>query len=386
MPVLEESLSRRLDALSSDIAAAADEADRQRTVPAGLIDSMKEAGLFRIWLPKEIGGEMLGLTDMALLAEAISRLDGSIGWTFTIGSTGAAFAGHLPPARVREVFEDPGAVVAGSVVPRGEAAVVDGGYRVSGHWPLASGCMHTTWLIANSRITENGAPRMLPNGMPDMRGVLIPTSACQIIDTWNSPGLRGTGSHDFRTEDQFVPADRSVAFGFAPPLREEPLYQLPLPVLLAFPLGAVSLGIARASLDAFEALAAGGRTPSRGNVEIRSRASVQGDVGRAEASLAAARAFYYEMADELTDAAGRGPPLSDDIEARRLLAATKAVDVAREVTSSMFLLGGSSSVLAPNALERCFRDAHAVAQHFGVAPMNWETAGRHFLKVPMAQM
>ncbi len=383
MPTLPDNLRQRLDALSKDITASADEAEQQRTVPRSLIDEMRKAGLFRLWLPQELGGEMVDLTTMLLAVEAISRRDGSIGWTFMIGSSGCAFFGLLPDDEGREVFGDPDTIIGGSILPRGLSSAVEGGYSVSGQWPLASGCKHTTWLMANARVVENGSPRLLPNGAAEQRGIFMPSSAAQILDTWNSPGLRGTGSHDFRVEGQFVPQERGFVFGAFTPQRAEHLYQVPLTVLLGYPIAAVALGVARASLDAFEGLASAGRTPSRGAVEIRSRASVQAQVAQAEASLAAARTFFLEVAEEIFDAAGSGSPLSESLMARRMLAANQVADVAREVTSTMFLLGGSSSVQAPNKLERCFRDAHAVAQHIAVAPANWESAGRHFLGLPM---
>ncbi len=344
---------------------------------------MKLSGFFRLWVPEEHGGSMVDLPTMATFVEALSRLDGAVGWTVMIGATGGAFAGQLPPDRVQEVFGDPNTIIGGSVIPRGQADAVDGGYQVSGRWPFASGCLHATWLLGNSRVMENGEPVVLPNGMPAMRAMLAPSESCDIIDTWRSPGLRGSGSHDFAMSEVFVPAERTVAFGPGRPVRSEQLYQLPVPVLLGYPIGSVALGITRASIDAFEEIASGGRTPSLSRVEIRSRASIQAEVGHCEAKLAAARSFYFEVAEELFESAGSGDQLTEALNVRRMLAANQAVDIAREITSSMFHLGGSSVMDAPNTLERCFRDAHVVAQHVAVAPPNWEAAGRHYLGLPL---
>ncbi|HEX5370098.1 MAG TPA: acyl-CoA dehydrogenase family protein [Dehalococcoidia bacterium] len=379
---LPRTIYESLEGLRPDIRAAAAEAEELRTVPPALVERMKQAGFFRLWVPEEYGGQMVDMSTMAAFIDALAQIDGGIAWTVMIGTTGGAFAGQLPPDRVREIFADPNTIIGGSVIPRGQADVVDGGYRVSGRWPFASGCLHTTWLLGNSRVMDNGQPSLLPNGAPAVRAMLAPRNEFEILDTWRSPGLRGSGSHDIQVSGIFVPGDRTVAFGPGRPVRSEPLYQLPIPVLLGFPIGAVALGLTRASIDAFEALASSGCTPSLSGVEIRSRASIQGEVGRCEAALAAARSFYFEVAQELSDSMATGDPLPQALNVRRILAASHASDVARDVTSRMFQLGGSSVMEAPNTLERCFRDAHVVAQHMVVAPATWESAGRHYLGPP----
>ena len=381
--VLPQDIRDALEELTPDIASASDQAEEQRTVPRELIEALRQRSFFRLWVPEEFGGRMVDLTAMAGLVEQLSRIDGAVGWTVMIGATGAAFAGHLPQDRAEEVFGDPTTIVGGSVIPRGQAESVDGGFTVSGRWPFASGCLHATWLLGNSRVLTNGEQTLLPSGSPVLRAMIAPREDCQILDTWRSPGLRGTGSHDFMMERIFVPSDRTVAFGPVPPVRTERLYQLPIPVLLGYPIAAVALGLARASIDSFEALASAGRTPSLSRVEIRSRASIQAEIGRAEAGLAAARALYYEVAEELYDATTTGDPLPETLNVRRILAASHAAEVAREITSKMFQLGGSSVMDAPNVLERCFRDAHVVAQHVAVAPPTWEAAGRHYLGLPV---
>ena len=381
---LPEPIQASIDSLCDAITEAADDAQQLRHVPPSLVESFRKAGLFRLWLPGEVGGGPLDFTTMLLLAESVSTLDGSIGWVLTIGATSAAFAGMLTPHAMQRVFERPDAVVGGSIVPRGTATVVEGGYRVSGQWPLASGCQHTTSLVAMAQVTDNGEVRTRGDGAPEVRGMVLPTRECQIFDNWDAPGLRGTGSHDFKVDDLFLPTEMTIA-PWEPSLRTEPLYRLPVEVLLAYPIAAVALGIARGSLDTFEGMARAGRKPSRSTVEVRSRTSVQAEVAKAEAALQAARSFYFEVADELYAAAERDQPLNDAMTARMLLARARAAAIAKEVTDSMFQLAGSAAIYAPNRLERNFRDAHVAAQHGSVAPSQWERAGRHFLGLEMGR-
>src|SRR5207244_5707152 len=128
-----------------------------------------------------------------------------------IGATSGVAAAYLPADAAREIYGPADVVTGGVFAPHGRAVVTDGGYRVTGRWPFASGCEHCAWLMGGSVVVENGTPRLLPNGMPDSRLMLFPATEARIIDTWTVSGLRGTGSHDIAVDDVFVPASRSLS-------------------------------------------------------------------------------------------------------------------------------------------------------------------------------
>src|SRR5262249_51962673 len=132
--------------LAPQIHACADEIERSRRLPLPLVDAMAQAGLFRLWIPRSLGGEETDPMTLVRVVEEISRADGATGWSLGIGGEYGAFGGYLSADAAREIYgSDPLVRTAGALRPFGNAVVVDGGYRVTGRWPLGSGCQHSGW-------------------------------------------------------------------------------------------------------------------------------------------------------------------------------------------------------------------------------------------------
>jgi alkylation response protein AidB-like acyl-CoA dehydrogenase len=299
-----------------------------------------------------------------------------------IGTEGSAFAAYLPQETARELFAPAHTVVAGSFQPKGVATPVAGGYRVSGVWPLASGCAHATLVVGVCRVMEAGGARTDPNGVPDLQVCVMPASECEILDTWYSAGLRGTGSSDFRVTDAFVPQDRCFSLAQGPAAEPGSLYGAPLPVLFALPVSAVGLGIARAAIEAFLELAAD-KVRLGGSAALAQDGLVQATVGRAEAQLRSARAFALDVAEEMRRSTAAAGQISPEATALVALAAAHAAESATAVVTMLFKVAGASAIYASSRLERCFRDVHMVTQHRATNVFNFETVGRHFLGVDL---
>jgi alkylation response protein AidB-like acyl-CoA dehydrogenase len=311
--------------------------------------------------------------------EALARGDGAAGWCVAIAATSGLLLGYLPPAAAAEVFATPETVLGGVFAPRGRAVPVEGGFRVSGRWPFASGCQHCDWLMGGCLVeAEAGSLRVLPSGAPDVRLLLAPAAEVEIHDTWHVAGLRGTGSHDISFADLLIPAERSASVFSDPPVQPGPLYLFPLFGLLAVAIGAVSLGIARGALDEFVLMAAE-KTPMGSRRRLAERATAQAEVARAEASLRAARGLVLNaVEDAFAVARERGEvPVAERMGLR--LAATHAAAAGAEVAAVAYRLGGGSALYDSSPLQRRFRDAHAATQHMLVAPATWELAGRLLL-------
>ena len=355
-----------------------DEAEQSRRMPRPLFESLRDAGFFRLWLPRRLGGPEVDMTTLILVVEELSRLEGATGWNVMIGAEGSAIAAYLPEETAREMIAPRQAVVAGSFQPKGDAIPVEGGYRISGTWPLASGCAHATVVAAVCRIIERGRPRPGPDGTPDLQVVLIPATQCEVLDTWYSAGLRGTGSNDVRVKDVFIPENR--CFSLAHGVASEPgsLYGATIQLLFALPVAAVGLGIARATIDAFIEIAAG-KVRLGASSALAEDGLVQTTVGRAEAQLRSARAFLLAVAGQMTRSTGSEGRISHEMTPLVLLAAAQAAETATEVVTMLFKLAGSSAIYASSRLERCFRDVHMVTQHRSTNVFNFETAGRHLL-------
>lgn len=364
--------------LGPTIMGMRDEIERERRLPAPLFEQLRDLGFFSLLLPRSFGGLELSLTDYIKVVEAVSRLDSSVGWCVTIGGGAPAWlSGFLPEAVARRIFVEDRSLVSGALGPIGRAVPVPGGYRMTGHWPFGSGIMHSVWTASGCVVMDGDAPRRKADGAPDTRILFAPTTAVEIIDTWYVSGLRGTGSHDYRVTDVFVPESHAVALG-QDPVVPGPLYALPPPTVFGTTIAAVPLGIARAALDTVRQMSAG-KTPRIGAALLRDRPVVQAAIGRAEAQLRAARAFLFEACEEACSAASNGMPVTLEQRAAVRLALAQAGEAAKGVVQIAYDIGGGTSVYDSCPLQRCFRDVHTASQHLQVQGVGFETAGRVLL-------
>jgi len=368
-------------ALAGPIAVAAPAIEDARRIPPALVRDIARAGLFRMLVPESVGGLEVDPASMLDVLEELARADGSAGWTVMIGATTGVIGAYLPEAAAREIFGNPESVSGGVFHPRGRALIADGGYRVSGRWPLASGCQHCAWLLGGCVILENGKPRLRADGSPEVRMTIFPAADVQIIDTWNVSGMRGTGSHDIAVEDLFVPHARSVWFSTDAPQRGGALYAFPVFGLLALGIAAVALGIARGAIEDFQAIA-GKKVATGSRRPVAERSATQAQVARATALLGACRAYVHETVREVWDAARAGEPITLEQRARLRLAATQAVRDAAQTVDLMYEAGGASAIYADSPLQRRFRDVHVATQHVLVAAPTYELAGRILLGQP----
>jgi len=330
-------------------------------------------------VPRALGGGEVDPATMIETIETIAAADGAAGWSAMIGATSGVASAYLAEEAAREIYgSDPEAVSGGAFAPLGKATVVDGGYRVTGRWPFASGCEHCAWLMGGSVVLAGGQPRLLPSGMPDNRLMLFPAAAVRIIDTWDVAGLRGTGSHDIAVDDCFVPAARSLSLISDQPRARGPLYAFPVFGLLALGIAAVALGIARRALDELLALA-GAKTPTGSRRLLAERPVIQAEVARAEATLGAARAFLAETVGGAWERAQAAGAIEIRERARLRLAATHATLASACAVDLAYGAGGGTAVYAASPLQRCFRDIHVATQHVMVAPATLELAGRILL-------
>jgi indole-3-acetate monooxygenase len=372
----EESVPAAIERIRPVIEEHRDEAENERRLSAEVVAAMDGEGLFKLWLPKEYGGAELDLSTYLKTVEELTRIDSATGWTFANMATGAMQAALLPEAGAAEVYGH-GDLTAGSITPRGRAVPVEGGYRVSGRWPLASGCHHAVWIGGNCLIFDGDAPRMDPHGAPDFKLMFFPAADCTILDTWYSTGMRGTGSADFTVEDVFVPEHRMFSLFTAQSRLPGALYKIRIEMLFLTALSNVSLGIARAAIDAFVELAKE-KTPTLSQTGLAARPTIHAEVARSEALYQSARAYMHEVAREMTAAAWTAGAVPDETEARRRLACNNAAEASEKVVDMMYRLGGVSSIYSGHRLDRCLRDIHTVNQHLAVSPVWWEKTGQSY--------
>jgi indole-3-acetate monooxygenase len=377
-PADAASLLQAARELAPKIDGARPDIERDRQIPAELVDAMGAAGLFSLWLPKALGGPELDLVDYVRVVEELARADGSVAWCATVASCHSRIAGYLQPDVARDIWGGGRAILAGTINPTGKAFAVDGGYRVTGRWGYGSGIVHSTWTLGNCIVHGRDGPRQGPSSAPEMRLAIFPKSAVEILDTWHVSGLRGTGSHDYRVADLFVREDHAIPCFTATPLQPGALYALPMISVLSIAIAAVPLGIARAAIDAILELAPT-KTPYRSSLLLRDKPTVQADVGRAEALLGAARSYLFQVAGELWDEVASCRAASLRRRALLRLGCTQAAQAAAQAVDLMYNVGGGTSLHESGRLERCFRDVHACTQHIATSTDSYEVGGRVLL-------
>ena len=359
-----------------------DSIDQERCLPKPVVRGLVDAGVFRLLMPRSLGGDEVEPLMACRVFEEAAIQDGAVGWCAMIGAANGYFGGLLPTAGAREVYADRDVVLAGTFRPAGAAVAVDGGYRVTGRWPFASGIMHSHWVLGGCRVLDGDSPRVTPLGAPVVKLMFMPRADATVVDTWYTGGLRGTGSHDFEVKDVFVPESRSVWFT-DPPVERGPLYSLPALTLFAPLIASVSLGIARHALEAFKQLA-DVKKPTNSQDLLRANPVVQSQLGQAEGLLRAGRAFMFESLADAWQTACRGESLRWEQRALLWLSATQAATQALQTVDVVYRAGGASSVYISTPLERCLRDIRTAAQHLQVMPANYEVAGQFFLGADMS--
>jgi alkylation response protein AidB-like acyl-CoA dehydrogenase len=350
--------------LTPEILAVRDAIDRDRALPAPLVEKLRSAGFFHLWLPEAAGGSELHPLDFLNVIEALARADGSVAWCATNASVLSLTAGSLPETSARTIFEGR-AITAGSAHPAGKAVAVDGGYRVTGRWTYGTGILHSDWLVANSIVQDSN----------EIRFMFMQKSVAKIIDDWNVSGMRGTGSHDFTVADVFVPKGYSAP-AFSPGIVQPgTLYRVPQLSLFTVALAAVVLGIARGAIDAFQELAMA-KTPLRSTTLLRELPAVQATIARAESLVRAARAVLVEAIRTQWEHIEAGLPPSMEDRAGIRLACTYGAEACADAVDLVHAAAGASAIQESVRIARCFRDIHAATQHVGLSIYNYEAAGR----------
>ena len=371
-------LIARARALAPLIAREADEIERRRRLTEPVVSALIDNGLYRTLLPKSLGGAEAAPTTFMQVLEEIAKADASVAWCLGQCSVCAMTAASLDHDVAAEIFNTPPGILAWGAIAN-EARAVDGGYRVTARWNFASGSHQASWLGAHVRIIgTDGAPRKTADGSVEVRTILFPVGRATLHDVWHAIGLAGTGTDSYEVNDLFIP-ERFATFRDTPQSRETgPLYQLGTGNTFSLGFAAVSLGVARATLDAAIELARGKHQSLVANA-MRDNAAVQGLIGRTEGNLRAARAYLYATADAMwRDLVATGR-FSEPHRSAVRLASTWTIHQSASVVDAAYHMAGATAVFRCNPFERRFRDMHAIAQQLQARNTHYEDVGKAIL-------
>lgn len=369
----------RARALKPLLAAAAPRIEAACELPPDVLDAMHAAGMFRLLVPRALGGAELSPATYVQCVEAIASGDASVAWCMNQGSGCSMSAAYLEPGVAREVFGGERDVLAWG---QGSAKAIrePGGWRINGTWNFASGSRHATWLGAHCPCFDaDGTPHRLPDGRPWERTMLLRREQANIKDVWQVVGLRGTGSDTYSVADMFVDDAHTITRD-SPAERRDPgiLYRFAAMQIYASGFACVALGIARAVLDDFMALARA-KSPALTQARLADNAAIQAVVGRSDARLKAARSWLIDVLRQTEDEVRIAGELTLDQRMTVRQAATYAIHQARDMVNEVYHEAGSTAIFDAQPFERRFRDVNAVSQQLQGRRAHFETVGQHLL-------
>lgn len=357
----------RFDALLESIRQRREEFEAQRHISQDIIEEFKAIGIYRAMVPASYGGDEKSPAEFLKMVEAISAADGSAGWVASFGMN-PAYLAALPKATLDQVWRDsPDVVFAGGIFPPQPAERIDRGFRISGRWKFASGCMGASLCGVGILPDEEGAlPRM----------AVLPRDQVVIDPTWDMLGMVATGSHDLVVEDAYVPEEWTFVRGGKPTI-ESPFFRYPSLSFAAQVLAVTTLGLAREALDVVGAMA-GGRKSVTGAPNLGEREYAQIALGKAEAKVRAARSFFYESTEAAWSAieAG-GEPSRDQVNLLRLSTTHLTQDCA-EAVRDVYQISGMTGADNGHPLSRILRDSQLCTQHAFMGEITWKNAGAIF--------
>jgi 3-hydroxy-9,10-secoandrosta-1,3,5(10)-triene-9,17-dione monooxygenase len=373
----------RAEALIPQLRERASRTEELRRLPPETERDLHDAGLFRIVQPKRVGGSEFDYVALVDCAEAIGRADASVAWNL------ANLASHhwmlaMFDGRAQDLIwgRDVNALIASSFIfPAGRARKVDGGYTLRGNWPFCSGVDSCEWnMLASVVSTDDEADGI------EYRIFLLNKSDYQIIDTWNATGLRGTGSNDVEVRDAFVTEPMTVAVndlggGPTPGSAVNPnaLYALPVFSLFPYVLSGVALGNAQACLDDYIRVAQH-RASTYNRAKLGDLQSTQIKIAEASAKIDAARRIMRSTCIEAMADARRGLVQDVPVKTRLRRDGAYSVNLCTEAVSLLFAASGARGLSTAAALQRQFRDAHAINSHLA---FNFDAAGTNYGRVAL---
>jgi 3-hydroxy-9,10-secoandrosta-1,3,5(10)-triene-9,17-dione monooxygenase len=373
----------RAKALISQWRARASKTEDLRRLPAETERDLHESGLFRILQPKRVGGSEFDYVALVDCADAIGQADASAAWNFAnLSSHHWMLAMFDKRAQDLVWNKDVNALIASSFIfPAGRARKVDGGYLLRGSWPFSSGVDSCEWNMLASVVSSDDEA----DGI-EYRIFLLNKSDYTIKDTWNAAGLRGTGSNDVEVDDAFVAEPMTIgvhelAGGPTPgsAVNPNPLYALPVFSLFPYVLSGVALGNAQACLDDYVDLARH-RASTYNRAKLSDLQSTQIKIAEASSKIDAARLIMRSTCIAAMAAARRGHVPDTAAKTKMRRDGAFSVNLCTEAVSLLFAASGARGLATSGALQRQFRDAHAINSHIA---FNFDAAGTNYGRVAL---
>ena len=372
-----DEILKRARAIAPVLREESDKNEANRRLTHRAVEALRSTGVFGMPMPRAWGGPEVDIRTQTQIIEELSAADGAAGWCAMIGSDGGYYTAGLEDAAARKLYPDLDMITAGWIVPAGKLERAAGGYILTGHWQFGSGCTHADIIIGGGIVTDDGSPVRSRDGSVEIRIAMLSAAEFEILDTWQTTGLAGSGSHDYLVRRAFVPADQTFQFAdLAKSSRSGPLYAWPGMFFANLP--GVPLGIARAALDEAEKLVKDKilvpeMRPAREDPRVRT------GIAQAHAMVGAARSYIYDTLDDLWTVLEAGSRPSLQLRAALAGAYMYAIRTSSDAVATLADVVGSASIYRKCPIERYMRDLTTISQHLMGQPRIMDIAGALWL-------
>ncbi len=364
----------RIRKLAPEINARALSTEKAKRVSDETMDALRAADVFRVMQPKRFGGYEYGPAELAQIGFELGRACGSTGWCGTLAVCFGWMTAFFPLEAQQEVWDNPDNLLAVSYTPTPKVEVVDGGIKLTGSWPWASGVDSATWLILAAAIPNKEGPPGLAWCLVPVRDVIVDH------DSWNVSGLQGTGSKTVHVKEPlFIPRHRILPLGavfsgkvpgIEVPDNGQARFAFPTfgPTALVSPI----VGMAQGAIDAFTENARDAKRMARPGVfeKVAESPLIQSLIGRTAAHVDAARTLMVTSLSEGQEIIRAGGTLEIELRVRIRRNHGFAARTSSDVVNEIFQKSGAAAADEKNRVQRFWRDANAAALH---ASLDWDT-------------
>lgn len=363
--------------LADRVETIADRIDTDRQIPSEMAAELADNGLFRLLVPRTLGGAELSYPVFLRILDVFAKVDASTAWCMAQSNVFALESARMPENLAREIWEEQRTVVANGPPAQSVITVpVDGGFRLSGRWNFSSGSSHATWFAALTPVENEGRAEHA-SVYEGARMMMLPRKDVKFLDVWQVNGLRGTGSFSFEVDGLFVPRSRTYVVG-SPSREGGPLYVIHPVLLFGASFATIALGVARASLKIAIELAAA-KTPTLDKALLQNQSNTQRLIGEAEAIWRSGRAFLHESTSSVWESACENSTVDLGERINLRLAIPHAIRMAAQVVDIAYNICGSDAIFEANPIQRRFQDVHVITQHLQARSAHYETAGQYLL-------
>lgn len=387
----EAELVARAQALVPMLRDLAVATEANRRISDEVARTLIEAGFFNIVMPAAAGGYAMRHSALWKVARHIGRGCASTGWILGLIGISPWIVGLFTQRAQQEVFGGGNPIVpvmTGGVGRSLQVTQVGDDYEVSGTWHYGTGIDLCEWAIVMAPLASAD-----PAGRPDSRLFIVPKHEFDIDHTsWNVLGMRGTGSKNVQLARARVPSHRSISWIAAQAgefpgasVNNEPMYRMPLNAVFAMSVVAPIVGAASGAVDHAVNLLRG-RFRQGTSREQKAESFSQIEVGQSVATVEMAFALLLSDADEMYDVVAAGRPFSIEERARYRAHCSLMSRTVLQAVDRLAALAGGSLIQSGSALERSFRDLHAMTTHFLVQPdVTGEIYGRALLGLELPE-